>query len=100
MSVTTAPRTVTVATPRATTPAAGDLLLTMLAPAAWGLTYVVTTELLPPGRPLTAAALRALPAGGAPAPARGAFAAYIIPAGAARSRKSAFTISLVPNPII
>ena len=47
MSVTTAPRTVTVATPRATTPAAGDLLLTMLAPAAWGLTYVVTTELLP-----------------------------------------------------
>ena len=63
MSVTTAPRTVTVATPRATTPAAGDLLLTMLAPAAWGLTYVVTTELLPPGRPLTAAALRALPAG-------------------------------------
>ena len=30
---------------------------------AWGTTYLVTTELLPPGRPLTAAVLRALPAG-------------------------------------
>ncbi|MCB0954886.1 MAG: EamA family transporter [Ilumatobacter sp.] len=37
--------------------------LTGLAPAAWGLTYIVTTELLPPGRPLLAATLRALPAG-------------------------------------
>lgn len=36
---------------------------TALAPMAWGLTYVVTTELLPPGRPLLAAVLRALPAG-------------------------------------
>lgn len=40
-----------------------DSLITGLAPAAWGLTYIVTTELLPPGRPLWAAALRALPAG-------------------------------------
>jgi probable blue pigment (indigoidine) exporter len=29
----------------------------------WGSTYAVTTELLPPGRPLLAAAVRALPAG-------------------------------------
>jgi probable blue pigment (indigoidine) exporter len=40
-----------------------DPVLTGLAPAAWGLTYIVTTELLPPGRPLLAATLRALPAG-------------------------------------
>lgn len=39
------------------------LLLTSVAPAMWGSTYLVTTELLPPGRPLLAAALRALPAG-------------------------------------
>jgi probable blue pigment (indigoidine) exporter len=37
--------------------------VTAIAPALWGTTYVVTTELLPPGRPLLAAALRALPAG-------------------------------------
>ena len=40
-----------------------DPILTGLAPAAWGLTYIVTTELLPPDRPLFAATLRALPAG-------------------------------------
>ncbi|MFB9237593.1 EamA family transporter [Plantactinospora siamensis] len=34
-----------------------------LAPAVWGTTYVVTTELLPPDRPMLAALLRALPAG-------------------------------------
>ena len=39
------------------------MLLTAVAPALWGTTYVVTTQLLPPGRPLLAAALRALPAG-------------------------------------
>lgn len=39
------------------------LLLTALAPLAWGTTYAVTSELLPPDRPLTAALLRALPAG-------------------------------------
>jgi probable blue pigment (indigoidine) exporter len=32
-------------------------------PAAWGTTYAVTTEFLPPDRPLLAGALRALPAG-------------------------------------
>ena len=37
--------------------------ITALAPMAWGTTYLVTTEMLPPGRPLTAAVLRALPAG-------------------------------------
>lgn len=42
---------------------ATDLLLTGLAPAIWGSTYVVTTGLLPDGYPLTVAMLRALPAG-------------------------------------
>ncbi len=41
----------------------GTVLLTALAPAVWGSTYLVTTELLPPGRPLLAAVVRALPAG-------------------------------------
>lgn len=40
-----------------------DMATTALAPAIWGTTYVVTTELLPPDRPLLAATLRALPAG-------------------------------------
>ncbi|EYR83648.1 EamA family transporter [Shinella sp. 838] len=40
-----------------------DVLLTATAPAIWGSTYVVTTELLPAGYPLTVAMLRALPAG-------------------------------------
>ena len=39
------------------------VLVTALAPAAWGTTYLVTTELLPPDRPLLAGVLRALPAG-------------------------------------
>ncbi|MDQ0015099.1 putative blue pigment (indigoidine) exporter [Variovorax boronicumulans] len=40
-----------------------DVLLTATAPAIWGSTYIVTTELLPPSYPLTVALLRALPAG-------------------------------------
>ncbi|WP_448044264.1 EamA family transporter [Bradyrhizobium liaoningense] len=40
-----------------------DLLITAVAPAIWGSTYVVTTQLLPAGIPLTGAMLRALPAG-------------------------------------
>lgn len=40
-----------------------DLALTAIAPIIWGSTYIVTTEALPPGYPLTVAALRALPAG-------------------------------------
>ncbi|WP_037906870.1 EamA family transporter [Actinacidiphila yeochonensis] len=37
--------------------------LTALAPLAWGSTYAVTTQWLPPDRPLFAALARALPAG-------------------------------------
>ncbi|MGO4395603.1 EamA family transporter [Variovorax sp. M-6] len=40
-----------------------EVLLTALAPAIWGSTYIVATELLPPDRPFTAALLRCLPAG-------------------------------------
>lgn len=40
-----------------------DLLITALAPLVWGSTYVVTTELLPAGYPITVSALRTLPAG-------------------------------------
>ncbi len=32
-------------------------------PVAWGKAYLVATEILPDGRPMLAAALRALPAG-------------------------------------
>jgi hypothetical protein len=39
------------------------VLTTALAPAAWGTTYIVTTELLPADRPLLAALGRALPVG-------------------------------------
>jgi probable blue pigment (indigoidine) exporter len=39
------------------------VLLTAVAPAAWGTTYVVTEQLLPPDRPLFAATVRALPVG-------------------------------------
>jgi len=37
--------------------------VTAIGPATWGTTYLVTTELLPPGRPLLAATVRALPIG-------------------------------------
>lgn len=40
-----------------------DTALTAAAPAAWGSTYLVTTQLLPPDRPLWSGVLRALPAG-------------------------------------
>ncbi|MGC0154283.1 EamA family transporter [Chromobacterium vaccinii] len=40
-----------------------DVLLTALTPVIWGSTYIVTTQLLPPDRPFTAALLRVLPAG-------------------------------------
>lgn len=43
--------------------AVADLALSLLAPISWGTTYLVTADLLPPGRPLLAATLRALPAG-------------------------------------
>lgn len=44
-------------------PRVSDLFLTALAPAIWGSTYIVTTEFLPDGYPVTVAMLRALPAG-------------------------------------
>lgn len=40
-----------------------DLVLTAIAPAVWGSSYVVTTQLLPDSHPLAVAMLRALPAG-------------------------------------
>lgn len=40
-----------------------DTLLTALAPALWGTTYIVTTEWLPAGYPLFIAMMRALPIG-------------------------------------
>ncbi|WP_370944301.1 EamA family transporter [Amycolatopsis sp. cg5] len=39
------------------------IAVTALAPAIWGTTYLVTTEFLPPDRPLFAALVRALPVG-------------------------------------
>ncbi|MFE0255262.1 EamA family transporter [Streptomyces sp. NPDC059010] len=39
------------------------ILLTALAPVSWGTTYAVTTEFLPPDRPLFTGLIRALPAG-------------------------------------
>ena len=43
--------------------ALASILTTAIAPMTWGTTYLVTTELLPAGRPLLAGLLRALPAG-------------------------------------
>ncbi|ODP33136.1 EamA family transporter [Pandoraea sp. ISTKB] len=40
-----------------------DVLLTALAPVIWGSTYIVTTQVLPPDRPFTAALIRVLPSG-------------------------------------
>jgi probable blue pigment (indigoidine) exporter len=40
-----------------------DLLLTAIAPAVWGGTYIVTSQSLPEFAPITVAMLRALPAG-------------------------------------
>jgi probable blue pigment (indigoidine) exporter len=37
--------------------------MTAIAPAVWGTTYIVTTELLPAGHPMFAGLMRALPAG-------------------------------------
>jgi probable blue pigment (indigoidine) exporter len=44
-------------------PSASLVLVTAIAPAAWGSTYIVTEQLLPPDRPLFAALVRALPVG-------------------------------------
>jgi probable blue pigment (indigoidine) exporter len=42
---------------------AAVIAVTALAPVSWGTTYAVTTEFLPPDRPLFTALTRALPAG-------------------------------------
>ncbi|MEU0273868.1 EamA family transporter [Streptomyces sp. NPDC006307] len=42
---------------------AAVIALTALAPVSWGSTYAVTTEFLPPDRPLFTGLMRALPAG-------------------------------------
>ena len=41
----------------------GTVLITAVAPVAWGSTYIVTENYLPPDRPLFAALVRALPVG-------------------------------------
>ncbi len=41
----------------------GTILITAIAPVAWGSTYLVTENFLPPDRPLFSAVVRALPAG-------------------------------------
>ncbi|MGI8333744.1 EamA family transporter [Actinomadura scrupuli] len=56
MVLITAPRTASLANAR-------DLALTGLTPLVWGSTYAVTTQFLPPDRPLFTALMRALPAG-------------------------------------
>lgn len=57
-----------VTAPAATTPTTsprllGTTALTALTPAVWGTTYLVTSQWLPPDRPLLSGMLRALPAG-------------------------------------
>ena len=44
-------------------PPFGTVFRTLLAPVAWGTTYLTVTELLPAGRPLFVAAARVVPAG-------------------------------------
>ena len=39
------------------------ILITALAPALWGSTYIITSEILPPDRPFIAALIRNLPSG-------------------------------------
>lgn len=56
-------RTVSVSGPPAPSSRLGWTLLTAIAPAVWGTTYIVTTKLLPDGHPLFAALMRSLPAG-------------------------------------
>ena len=59
-------RSATIAAPQAPAAEVHTLSLTAaaaFAPIVWGSTYLVTTEFLPPDRPMTASVLRALPAG-------------------------------------
>ena len=64
------------------TPADGDTLAA-LTPIIFGTTYVLTTEFLPPGRPLLAALMRSLPTGlvliiGSPIPSRRWMARFFV----------------------
>lgn len=60
MSITTRPAAPTTSVPVLRI----DLIaLTAIAPAVWGSTYIVTTQLLPEGHPLFSALMRSLPAG-------------------------------------
>ncbi|WP_415975980.1 EamA family transporter [Rhodococcus sp. 077-4] len=49
--------------PQAASSTLGLTAAAALAPIVWGTTYLVTTEFLPPDRPMTASVLRAVPAG-------------------------------------
>ena len=49
--------------PSRPSPAWGDILLTAIAPVLWGTTYILASEVLPPGRPFMSALIRVLPAG-------------------------------------
>lgn len=51
------------ASPTTTATRVGWTVMTAIAPAVWGTTYIVTTHLLPEGHPLFAALMRSLPAG-------------------------------------
>lgn len=44
-------------------PTSTTIARTALSPMVWGTTYLVATEFLPPGRPMLAATMRALPVG-------------------------------------
>lgn len=57
------PRAAPLGAASTTTHRVGWTALTALSPAVWGTTYIVTTHALPPGHPLFAAMMRALPAG-------------------------------------
>lgn len=60
---TTAPHPTPATAPAATAGRAATTAITAFAPAVWGTTYIVTTQLLPAGHPMFAALMRALPAG-------------------------------------
>ncbi|MEV6068417.1 EamA family transporter [Nocardia sp. NPDC052001] len=53
----------TIVTRPSVTGTAATLALTGLAPLVWGSTYAITTEFLPPDRPMFTALVRVLPAG-------------------------------------
>lgn len=60
---TTTPTSPTTTARPAGTGRVGTTIATAIAPATWGTTYLVTSELLPPGHPMFAALTRSLPMG-------------------------------------